>query len=71
MSEFNITNSGRWSAGCANEWVRGIREKPKIKCTEGPNRRFLPIGDDVIRWHLSGRVPLKVAATTLMVPLSF
>lgn len=39
---------------CANEWVRGICEKPRIKCAECPHRRFLPVTDDVIRWHLSG-----------------
>src|SRR5438876_12119870 len=42
---------------CANEWVRGICEKPRIKCAECPNRRFLPVTDDVIRWHLSGYDP--------------
>ncbi len=40
---------------CGNEWVRGICEKPKIKCSECRYRRFLPIIDDVIRWHLSGQ----------------
>jgi hypothetical protein len=38
-----------------NEWVRGVCEKPRIKCAECPNRRFFPVTDDVIRWHLSGR----------------
>ncbi|MGH8528075.1 MAG: TOTE conflict system archaeo-eukaryotic primase domain-containing protein, partial [Gammaproteobacteria bacterium] len=32
----------------------GVCEKPRIKCAECPNRRFLPVTDDVIRWHLSG-----------------
>ena len=40
---------------CANEWVRGICEKPRIKCAECAHRRFLPVTDEVIRWHLSGR----------------
>jgi hypothetical protein len=31
-----------------------VCEKPRIKCAECPNRRFLPVTDDVIRWHLSG-----------------
>src|SRR6266511_496907 len=39
---------------CGNEWVRGICEKPKIKCSDCPHQRFLPITDEVIRWHLSG-----------------
>jgi hypothetical protein len=34
--------------------VRGICEKPRIKCAECPHRRFLPVTDEVIRWHLSG-----------------
>lgn len=40
---------------CANEWVRGICEKPRVKCAECLNRRFLPVTHEVIRWHLSGR----------------
>lgn len=43
-----------YAPACANEWVRGVCEKPRIKCAECPNRRFLPVTDDVIRWHLSG-----------------
>jgi hypothetical protein len=35
--------------------VPGICEKPRIKCAECPHRRFLPVTNDVIRWHLSGR----------------
>ena len=46
-----------YAPACANEWVRGVCEKPRIKCAECPNRRFLPVTDDVIRWHLSGRDP--------------
>jgi len=37
-----------------NEWVRGICEKPRIKCSECQYRQFLPLTDEVIRWHLSG-----------------
>jgi hypothetical protein len=39
---------------CANEWVRGICEKPRIKCADCQHRRFLSVTDDVVRWHLSG-----------------
>jgi len=31
-----------------------VCEKPRIKCAECPNRRFLPVTDQVIRQHLSG-----------------
>ena len=49
------TGKSGYAIACANEWVRGICEKPRNKCAECPNRRFLPVTDDVIRWHLSGR----------------
>ncbi len=54
---FESRKTGRagYSPACGNKWVRGICEKPKIKCSECPNQRFLPVTDDVVRWHLSGR----------------
>jgi superfamily II DNA or RNA helicase/very-short-patch-repair endonuclease len=53
---FESRKTGRmgYAPACANEWVRGVCEKPRIKCAECPNRRFLPVTDNVIRWHLSG-----------------
>jgi hypothetical protein len=53
--ESRKTGKAGYAPACANEWVRGVCEKPKIKCAECPHRRFLPVTDDVIRWHLSGR----------------
>jgi superfamily II DNA or RNA helicase/very-short-patch-repair endonuclease len=53
--ESRKTNKAGYAPACSNEWVRGICEKPKIKCAECPHRRFLPVTDEVIRWHLSGR----------------
>lgn len=52
--ESRRTGKSGYAPACANEWVRGVCEKPRIKCAECPNRRFLPVTDDVIRWHLSG-----------------
>lgn len=51
------TGKAGYAPACANEWVRGVCEKPRVKCAECPNRRFLPVTDDVIRWHLSGQDP--------------
>src|SRR5436190_8221507 len=53
---FESRKTGRsgYAPACANEWVRGICEKPRIKCADCPNRAFLPISRDVIRCHLSG-----------------
>src|SRR5438093_4501463 len=53
--ESRKTGKSGYAPACANEWVRGICEKPRIKCAECPNRRFLPVTDEAIRWHLSGR----------------
>jgi superfamily II DNA or RNA helicase/very-short-patch-repair endonuclease len=52
--ESRKTGKSGYAPACANEWVRGVCEKPRIKCAECPNRRFLPVTDEVIRWHLSG-----------------
>jgi len=56
---FESRKTGRsgYAPACANEWVRGICEKPRIKCSQCQFRQFLPITDDVIRWHLSGFDP--------------
>ena len=52
--ESRTTGRAGYAPACANEWVRGVCEKPRIKCAECPHRRFLRVTDDVIRWHLSG-----------------
>jgi hypothetical protein len=52
--ESRKTGKCGYAPACTNEWVRGICEKPRIKCADCPNRRFLPVTDEVIRWHLSG-----------------
>ncbi len=47
-------NSGYFPA-CRNAWVRGICEKPKIKCVDCRYRSFFSVTDEVVSWHLSGR----------------
>jgi hypothetical protein len=44
-----------YAPACANEWVRGVCEKPRVKCGECPNQAFLPVEDKVILDHLQGR----------------
>lgn len=53
---FESRRTGRsgYQPACGNEWVRGVCEKPRIKCGDCPNQAFLPVTDDVVRWHLSG-----------------
>src|SRR3990167_4853390 len=48
------TKKSGYAPACGNEWVPGVCAKPKIKCMECPNRRFLGVTDEVVRWHLSG-----------------
>ena len=53
--ESRKTGKAGYQPACANEWVRGVCDKPRVKCSDCPSRRFLPVTDDVVRWHLSGR----------------
>jgi superfamily II DNA or RNA helicase/very-short-patch-repair endonuclease len=52
--ESRKTGKSGYQPACANEWVRGLCDKRKVKCAECSNRRFLPVTDEVIRWHLTG-----------------
>ena len=53
---FESRKTGRagYQPACANEWARGLCDKPRTRCANCPNRRFLAVTDEVIRWHLSG-----------------
>ena len=53
--ESRRTGKSGYTPACGNEWVAGVCEKPRIKCADCPNRRFLPVTDQVVRSHLSGR----------------
>jgi superfamily II DNA or RNA helicase len=44
-----------YAPACANEWVRGVCEKPKVKCGECPNQAFTSVSDQVILDHLRGK----------------
>ena len=49
------TGKKGYAPACANEWMRGICEKPKVRCGECPNQAFIPVTDDVVLGHLRGR----------------
>lgn len=53
--ESRTTGKSGYSPACANEWVRGVCDKRSVKCAECPHRHFLPVTDEVIHRHLSGR----------------
>lgn len=49
--------SGRtgYAPACDNEWVRGVCQKPQIRCAQCPNQAFPPVSDRTILDHLQGR----------------
>jgi hypothetical protein len=54
---FESRRTGRagYQPACANEWVRGLCEKPRVKCSDCLQPRLLPVTDDVVSWHLRGK----------------
>jgi superfamily II DNA or RNA helicase len=44
-----------YAPACGNEWVRGVCEKPRVKCGECPKQAFLAVDELRIREHLEGR----------------
>jgi superfamily II DNA or RNA helicase len=65
-----------YAPACANEWVRGVCEKPKVRCGECPNQAFLAVEDRVIADHLGGKYtagvyPLLRDDTCWLVALDF
>ena len=53
--ENSKTNKVGYAPACHNEWVRGVCEKPRIKCGNCPNQAFVPVNDEIVRSHLLGR----------------
>ena len=49
------TGKGGYAPACANEWVKGVCNKPRVKCGECPNQAFIPVSDEIIERHLRGR----------------
>lgn len=43
-----------YSPACANEWLAGVCEKPRIKCADCSNRQFVQLSDEVLYDHLAG-----------------
>ena len=56
---FESVKTGKkgYQLACRNEWVKGICEKPKIRCEDCGQREFLPVTNLVIRNHLQGFDP--------------
>lgn len=42
------TGRSGYSSACANEWVKGICGKPRVKCGECSHQKFIPPNESVI-----------------------
>jgi superfamily II DNA or RNA helicase/very-short-patch-repair endonuclease len=51
----NKTGKAGFAPACHNEWIRGICEKPRIKCTACFHQQFVPVSDEAVRRHLAGQ----------------
>ncbi|MFL6260132.1 MAG: TOTE conflict system archaeo-eukaryotic primase domain-containing protein [Thermoanaerobaculia bacterium] len=49
------TGKAGYAPACANKFVRGVCDLPKIKCSECPNQAFAPVDDRMALDHLRGR----------------
>lgn len=48
------TNKSGYSPACSNEWIRGVCNKPKIKCGDCNNQLFIPLTANIVHKHLVG-----------------
>lgn len=49
-----------YSPVCANEWRKGVCEKPRIKCGDCRHSLYVPVTDHVIESHLRGNITAGV-----------
>jgi len=52
--EGKTSGKSGYAPACANEWLAGVCEKPRIKCGDCRNRLLIPLTDAVIYDHLAG-----------------
>ena len=51
-----------YSPACKNEWIKGLCNKPKVKCLECLEKGFIPLDSSIARSHLEGRLIAGVYA---------
>ncbi|WP_421072860.1 TOTE conflict system archaeo-eukaryotic primase domain-containing protein [Pelotomaculum propionicicum] len=49
-----------YSPACVNEWKREVCRKPSVKCADCESRKLLPVTDQVIHDHLTGKHTIGV-----------
>jgi len=49
-----------WAPRCANEWVRGVCAKPRVRCADCLHQAFVPPSEAELLAHLQGRQVMGV-----------
>ncbi len=52
----NTTGRSGYSFACQNEWIKGLCNKPRVKCSDCSNRAYVPVNDQVLYDHLAGKL---------------
>lgn len=58
--ESQSTGKSGYAPACANEWLSGVCQKPRIKCADCSNRLLIPLSNEVIYAHLAGKCTIGV-----------
>ena len=74
--ENKSSHKSGYAPACSNEWVRGVCEKPRIKCGDCPNQAFAAVSGGVVERHLRGDIvagvyPLLLGNTCYFVAVDF
>ncbi|MHB1688845.1 MAG: TOTE conflict system archaeo-eukaryotic primase domain-containing protein [Ignavibacteriaceae bacterium] len=72
----NKEGKSGYAPACFNEWKIGICNKPKIKCSECPNKSFEILNEKVIEEHLResivvGLYPMRLDETCYFLAIDF
>ena len=51
------TGRSGFAPACGNEWRPGFCLKPSKRCSACRHRAWLPLTDEIVRWHLLGAAP--------------
>ena len=52
--------SSGYSPACGNEWIPGLCQKPKIKCSACKNKNYLKLDRQAIEGHLRGKTVIGI-----------
>jgi hypothetical protein len=69
--EGKTSGKSGYAPACANEWLAGVCEKPRIKCGDCRNRLLIPLTDAVIYDHLAGEHTVGVYPLLEVTPAIF